>query len=420
MSDPLNGKKVVFVTHSDTLGGAAIVTYRLFQALRRKGVDARMVVYTKTSGEDGIEEVSNRFRRGVGFVLERLHIAAAMSFKRDNLFKVSTGRFAVNLDKHPWVQEADIISLGWFNQGLLSLDGIRRLHDAGKKIVWTLHDMWAFTGICHHAHECDYFRDTCGNCMYLAGGGYAGDLSEKMWNKKKALYEEVPITFVTVSHWLEQKARESSLLRSLPVMTIHNPFPTDQFYTAPQVQVDSLLTDTKPNLILMVAARLDDPIKGLPYAIEALNKIFDNHPDVANNTAVYLIGVLKNPSALDSLRMSYRWLGRVNDFNILTYLYASARAVISTSLYESLPGTLIEGQAAGALPVTFGNGGQSDIITHKVNGYIARYLDTDDFAEGILWALNENVDRDALHRSVEDRFGADIIADKYIDLYKSL
>lgn len=55
LPDNLRGKKVVLVNHSDTLGGAAIVTFRLLQALRDQGVDARMVVYTKTSQEQSVD-----------------------------------------------------------------------------------------------------------------------------------------------------------------------------------------------------------------------------------------------------------------------------------------------------------------------------------------------------------------------------
>lgn len=123
---------------------------------------------------------------------------------------------------------------------------------------------------------------------------------------------------------------------------------------------------------------------------------------------------------LDNLRLSHRWLGRINDFKILAYLYASSKVVLSTSLYESLSGTLIEGQAAGAIPVTFGGDGRNDIVEHLKTGYIARYKDSKDIAEGILWALKSNINRDFLHQTVEERFGSRAIAQKYIKLFESL
>lgn len=227
----VRGKRIVLVNHSDTLGGASVVTFRLMQALRRRGLDARMVVYTKSSGEANVDYVGSRFGRGIRFVAERLWMLLRGSIPYDKIFQVSTGDFATGVDSHPWVREADIVCLNWFNQGLLGLDGIRRLHRSGKKLVWTLHDMWAFTGICHHAYECDHYEDKCGGCMFVSGGGSLNDISHRMWEKKMQLYSDVPITYVAVSRWLERKARSSSLLRDKPVMTIHNAFPIENFYT---------------------------------------------------------------------------------------------------------------------------------------------------------------------------------------------
>lgn len=416
----LKGKKIVLVNNSDTLGGAAIVTFRLMQALRRKGLDVKMVVYTKTSSEENISPIYTRFIRTMAFCLERLKLIIATGFNYNNLFKISSGDYALNVHRHPWVKEADIICLNWFNQGVMSLEGIRKLHKMGKKIIWTMHDMWAMTGICHHSYECEYYLDKCGNCQFLAGGGKPDDLSHKVWDKKDKLYRDVPITFVAVSSWLEQRARQSALLRNCAVLTIHNAFPIEQFYTSPIKQIYNLETPTKPNLILFGAARLDDPIKGLNYAIEAFNYIFDNYPEIASNSAVYFFGALKHPEILDTMRFSYRWLGRVNDFKILRYLYSSAKVVVSTSLYETLPGTLIEGQAGGAIPVTFGRGGQDDIVEHMKTGYIAKYLDTQDVAKGIMWALKSDITRDSLHRSVEEKFSSAAIAQKYVELFDHL
>ena len=50
-------------------------------------------------------------------------------------------------------KEADVIHLHWVNQGLLSLNDIKKMTQSGKPMVWTMHDMWACTGICHHARE---------------------------------------------------------------------------------------------------------------------------------------------------------------------------------------------------------------------------------------------------------------------------
>ena len=105
---------------------------------------------------------------------------------------------------------------------------------------------------------------------------------------------------------------------------------------------------------------------------------------------------------------------------MLRQLYASSKVVLSTSLYETLPGTLIEGQAAGCVPVSFGQGGQKDIIDHKKTGYIAEYKSPESIADGIMWALENAPERNALHNEVHNRFAADVVAQRYIDLCNQL
>ncbi len=417
MTRPL---KIALVNHSDTLGGASVVTYRLMNALRHEDVDARMVVYAKTTDSPYVYEVGNRFMRGFKFLCECGASAFVNGFDRSNLFTVSTATSGLDFSDHPWIVEADVIVLNWINQGMLSMRTLKKLFSLGKPVVWTMHDMWCMTGVCHHSHECVGYKSHCGHCPLLKGGRVERDYSYKLVEKKRRLYDGVPLTFVAVSNWLGKKARESALLRDKDVRVIPNAFPLKSFHIKPEMLVQTFDVDYSRNLIMMVAARLDDPIKGLDYAIAALNHIFDTNPHVANTSMAVFLGGLHNPNAFKDLRFPYRHLGRIDDPQVLVNLYASSRIVISTSLYETLPGTLIEGQASGCIPVSFGEGGQSDIIEHGHNGYIAKYKSSLDVARGIVWALNSNLDRQFLRDEVERKFDSKAIAGAYIGLFEEL
>ncbi|MDE5858684.1 MAG: glycosyltransferase, partial [Muribaculaceae bacterium] len=100
--------------------------------------------------------------------------------------------------------------------------------------------------------------------------------------------------------------------------------------------------------------------------------------------------------------------------------YAAASVVVSSSLFETLPGTLIEGQAAGCIPVTFGRGGQRDIVQHLQNGYIAEYKNTRSLADGIIWALSSPLSRESLHEHVDKHFSSKIIAWRFMRLFYEL
>ncbi len=410
--------KVTILSHSDTIGGASIVTYRLMKALQEQGVDARMIVYTKTIADDSIDLISKRGRRGFYFLMERLRIAVSNGFSRENLFKVSIANIGLPIHKHPWVKDADIIVLGWINQGMISLKEISRMGKLGKPIVWVMHDMWNVTGICHHAYECEKYKDNCGDCQFLGKLSHKYDLSRRIFNKKNRLYKNIPITFVAVSNWLAERAKMSGLLKDHKIEVIPNPVPVETFYTQPQNDIK--IVDTDKQLILMGASRLDDPIKGFQYMIDALNYLFDNRPDVTRRSLAVFFGSIRNPELLDKIRFPHIYLNRINDPNMLRDLFAEAKVVVSTSLYENLPGTLIEGQASGCLPVTFDHGGQRDIVTHLQNGYIADYKNPVSVAEGIVWALDTPAVSSELHASVKRRFSAESVAKKFIELFDKL
>lgn len=416
---PTDGRplKVAVICQSDSLGGAAVVTRRLVHALQAEGVDASLLAFHKLSTDDAVHTTSSRIKRAATFMGERLGILLHNGLSRSNLFKVSTASTGIDLTNHPAVRDADIIVLSWINQGMLSLKGIGRLASLGKPIVWIMHDMWNLTGICHHAYECTAYTGDCGNCRFLNSHS-AHDLAFRVQRRKEALYKQHPITFVAVSNWLAERARKSALLRDADVRVIHNAFPVESFLTSPSMNLHCV--GESPLIISMGAARLDDPIKGLNYAIDALNYLFDNDPELARKSLAVFFGSIKDASAFDRLRFPYRHLGQVNDGNVLRQLYAQTDVVLSTSLYETLPGTLIEGMAAGAVPVSFGRGGQSDIFEHRRTGYMAEYKNAEDIAAGIKWALDNHPEREEQHAEVSRRFSASSIAAQYIDLFHEL
>lgn len=395
------------------------MTRRLMHALKAEGIDVKMVVNSKLSDETDIDWGSSRSVHSIRFLQERLGIFLNNGFSHTNLFKVSTASAGTNVASHPWVKEADVVVLSWVNQGFVSLKGIERIAAMGKPIVWMMHDMWCLTGICHHSGTCERYKEQCGRCPLLKSHR-SHDLSYRTWLKKKALYDKVPIKFVAVSNWLAGKCRESSLMQGMDIKVIHNPFPIASFHYETKKEIQVTMLDYNKDTILMGAARLDDPIKGLDYAIDALNILFDEHPELVTTTEAVFFGAIRDRSKLDRLNFPSLLAGTIGDPKVLREMYAASKVVLSTSLYETLPGTLIEGQAAGALPVTFGMGGQSDIVTHKVNGYIAEYKNPRSIADGILWALSQKTDRRALHESVRERFSSRSIARQYINLFNQL
>lgn len=410
--------KITFINKSDSLGGAAVVTLRLVQALRRQGVEARMLVTHRATDHDYVALAAPEYRIRHAFLADRLPLLPRNGFSRRTLFQIDAARAGLPLWRHRWVREADALALGWINQGVLSLKGIRRLSDTGKPVIWTMHDMWCMTGVCHHAHSCGAYRERCGCCPLLGRAAGDSDLSAQVWRRKRKLYDSAGIQFVAVSRWLAHKAAESALLGDEQVAVIPNAFPVTPLSELPTVRL------SPSGHIIMVAARLDDPVKGLPLLVEATKAIRRLDPGAPRRLHLDLVGELRDPSILDGMAIPYTHHGRISDAPRLRQLYAGASAVVSPSLFETLPGTLIEGQDLGAVPVAFDRGGQADIIDHLHTGYLVQWHSDairagEALAEGLLWAIDASADAsivNAMHASVAAKFGDQTIARRFMQL----
>ncbi len=419
--------KIALVCKSDSTGGAAVVSFRLMNALRAQGIDARLIVAEKLTDSPYVICAASPNRASIPFVIERLGIFARNGFNRSTLFQIDNGACGLSLHKIPFLREADVICLNWVNQGLLSLKGIKKLGSTGKKIVWTMHDMWNMTGICHHAGTCTRFLapdGECGLCPLLGKKASADDLSHRTLLRKQKLYTEVPITFVAVSNWLTQTARKSTLMQTADIHVIPNAFPNEYLKKEPRLLATA---DHEPDAnkirIICGAARLDDPVKDFPTLVRATQILKEKWPKVAERLEIVTFGGIKDASTLDHIALNSKHLGKVAPEEIRG-IYESGDIVVSTSTWETLPGTLIEGQAWGCIPVAFDHGGQSDIIDHLSTGYLAPWSDDEEaraiaIAKGIVWAAERaGTLNDIMHKSVCDRFSEEAVAKQYISLFQ--
>lgn len=417
--------KVVIINKSDTTGGAAMVSRRLGEALIEAGAEVNMIVAEKNTNLPWVVKAANDYELKISFIAERLKIFIRNGFNRKTLFKIDTASDGINLSRHPLVKDADVICLNWINQGLLSLRDIEKIAKLGKPIVWTMHDMWNMTGICHHAGNCNHFEKQCGDCPLLGKLASKKDMSYRTWLRKSALYKKAKIQFVAVSNWLAGRAADSSLLQHENVMVIPNAFPLKE--TKP-----SGLKDNKEIKIVFGAARLDDPIKGFPILIKMTNIIKQRNPGLAAKLHLVTFGNIKDASLLDEIGIRHTHLGRIEGEEKIRNIYKESHIVVSTSLYETLPGTLVEGQAYGCIPISFDRGGQSDIISHQQTGWLASFReDTDtaaaNIAEGIEWAAEKIADSAAyetilteMFENVQTRFAAPAVARRYLTLFENL
>lgn len=414
--------RILFVNTSDWNGGAAIAARRLGEALSHSGVEVFMLVLRKGETGDHIFAVASGWRARLSFLWERLVIWANNGFSRKNLFKVSIADTGFDITQTAEFKAADIIHLHWVNQGFLSLKSIDRIFKSGKPVVWTMHDMWECTSICHHAYECQRFKSGCRDCEFLRFPSKS-DLSARVFKQKRRIFSSASATFVAVSRWLAEQARESVLLREKQIEVIPNTLSLARFELLDREACrQRLALPSDKYIVLFGAVRIDDPIKGFPVLMEALQRLA-NRPGYKDKLHFVFFGKIKNQqSVFPLIPVSYTYAGWVDNPRKMSELYSASNIVVSASRYETFGQTLIEAQACGCLPVSFGNSGQADIIRHGENGFLVDEHTAEALAEGICRALEQSaiISREVLRQEVLYRYSEEKVASEYLNLYRKL
>ena len=350
-------------------GGAAIAASRLLQALRHNGVDVTMMCR---------KNMKLWSKQSSSSVMERMVIWAFNGFSKKELWATDIALFGQDITHTKEYKEADVIHLHWVNQGFLSLSNIMQFIKDGKKVVWTMHGAWNTMGAYHIARQ---RRETL--------------LERWTWMRKKKLYSLNKIQFVTCSRWLMDEVQSSPLTELLPVKAIPNPIDTDLF--AP------MESKTHARRILFVAQDVNNPMKGMSYLDEAVK-------------------MLKGDEKVEVIALG-RDIPYIKNEEEMVELYNSVDAFVLPSLSENLPNTIMEAMACGVPCVAFDVGGIPEMIDHKENGFLARFQNVEDLANGIRYVLSpENNERlgKAAREKVLECYSEKIVAQQYIKVYEQI
>ena len=128
-----------------------------------------MLVRDKQTDQISVVRLKSNWLQVWKFMWERIVIWSANRFRRYHLFDVDIANTGTDITSLPEFRQADVIHLHWINQGMLSLNDIRKILTSGKPVVWTMHDMWPCTGICHYARECNNYQQECHDCLQRRG-----------------------------------------------------------------------------------------------------------------------------------------------------------------------------------------------------------------------------------------------------------
>jgi glycosyltransferase involved in cell wall biosynthesis len=378
-----------------------------------------MLVQLKASDSSHVIGLQGGFSEKIGLVRSFLDRLPACVYPR------RTEKFwGVNWLPMPWLDQdvllnADIVHLHWFCAGYLPINYLKKIK---KPIVWTLHDMWAFTGGCHYVGDCRRYTGQCGKCPQL-GSDNARDLSYKVWRRKHYHWSDLDLTLVTPSRWLAKCTRQSSLLGAYPLKEI--PYNIDSDLYKPQDRYfcrKALGLPVDKKLILFGAVNAtSDQRKGFQHLYPAMQSL----TSIAGPDQMELM-IYGAPQPVDPPDFGFpvHYYGEIHDDEKLALLFSAADVVVAPSREDNLPLVVMEALACGTPCVAFDIGGMSDMIDHGKNGYLAKAFDVEDLSRGVHWVL-EDVNRllelsKNARTKVMERFTTVKIVNSYLELYEQI
>ena len=411
--------KPLILNTFDIEGGAAIAAFRLHKGLQGIGLDSRMLVQSKSSDDPSVIGPASKWAKGFSLVRRRLDNLPLQLYRNREQTIFSPAILPDNLPSKVVALNPDLIHLHWVYGGFLRLENLRRFC---KPIVWTFHDMWAFTGGCHYDDSCGRYLDSCGACPQLNSKNQS-DLSHRIWKRKKKAWQDIDISIVTPSRWLSECVRTSFLFKGRDVEVIPNGLDLECYKPTDKRVAKKMMNLPLDRKVILFGAlnATSDRRKGFQYLKSAVQKLAMNGWANKADLMVFGSGEPKNPP---NLGLKTHYMGVLHDDISLALLYAASDVFVLPSIQDNLPNTIMEALACGTPVVAFDVGGVPEMIDHQTNGYLCKAADTDDLAHGIDWVI-EDTGRSlrlgiAAREKVEKEYSLAVQAQRYADLYKKI
>lgn len=411
--------KILHLNTDDIFGGAARAAFRLNDGLRQISVDSKMLVQDKKSDSIHVYGPDSKLSRVWSKIRPALDILPLQLCRerKKTIYHIQwlPGSPLNNIS----LVNPDIIHLHWICGGFVRIEALKKIK---KPVVWTLHDMWAFTGGCHYGEGCERFKSSCGKCPQLSSHEER-DFSRWVWHRKYKAWQNLNPTIVTPSRWLAKCVKESSLFYNKKIEVIPNGIDLKTFKPMDRSIARELLNLPKSKKLVLFGAldATSDSRKGFQYLKPLFQKLKEN--SLSKDIEIIVFGS-SEPKNAPYFGVPIHYMGRLHDDISLVILYSAADVMIVPSTQEAFGQTALEAMACATPVVAFSNSGLKDIVNHKINGYLAKAFDIADFARGIEFIFSAKTSKEDMRKlareKVKKEFKIEKVATQYLNLYKKV
>lgn len=242
------------------------------------------------------------------------------------------------------------------------------------KVVWTLHDCWAFTGHCIYFTyvKCMQWRSHCAASTSCSQKRtypetYLGGDRSVRWcfEQKRRLFTMLPadrMELITPSQWLADLVGQSFLAK-YPVRVVHNTVNTEVFKPTPSDFRERYGIGHR-FMVLGVASKWSER-KGLGDFVRLAREL-----DI-NRFAVVIVGLSgKQAGRLQDTLIALQRTGSAEE---LAGAYTAADVFFNPTLEDNYPTVNLEAEACGTPVITYDTGGCRETVRLENSKVISGY-----------------------------------------------
>jgi glycosyltransferase involved in cell wall biosynthesis len=397
--------RICQVAFAEDAGGAERVAYNLHQSYQSAGEDAFLAVGHRSSSDPSVitldhaslrnpwsrfwcrlatylgpASVSSPLRRRLRRLAEFLGRPGACLRRlagHEDFDHPATARIAELLPVMPQVLHLHNLHGNYFDlRALASLS--RRL-----PTFLTLHDMWSFTGGCHHALDCERWRHGCGNCPQVRRRwGDLGDRTAGNRQLKASIYQNCRLYVAAPSRWLLNKLSASILAPAIAeARCIPNGVDTETFTPGDSKAARVRLGLPLNAFVLLTAGRdiLTNPWKDFATISTAVTAVARREP----GRPVILLVAGTNRRAEQHGPLEIRYVGYQRDRGHMADCYRAADVFLHAAHAENFPNVILEAMACGRPVIATSVGGIPEQVIEGQTGLLVPPHDPDALAECI-------------------------------------
>lgn len=393
----------VLEINSVPYGSTATISYNIAKLARQNGIDCKVAYgysYHPQIPESEYIKIGGYWNKAIHLILSRITgLHGIYSYLATKKFIRNAKDFA-----------PDIIHIhnlhGWYIN-IPQLVNYVNKHNI--KVVWTLHDCWAFTGHCPYYDliDCNKWQKECFDCpIHKQYPRTDIDRSRKMFYLKKCWFGSLKnLTIVTPSEWLKDQVSKS-FLKEKKCVVINNGIDLTRFKRNP----NSEQNEEKSTFRILCVSFNWDKRKGLDAIIELSGLLGDNYE-------ITMVGTDDNIDKI--LPKKIRSIHRTQNLDELVGLYSQSDVFVNTTREENFPTVNIEAIACEVPVITFRTGGSPEIIDDAC-GKVVPKNDVNALADAVRAMCNNPLSKEDCRRRAERLYNKDDRFMDYINLYKKI